>query len=298
MTPRAKASDHPIRRLIEVMARLRDKDGGCPWDLDQTFASIAPYTVEEAYEVADAIERGSLTDLKEELGDLLLQVVYHAQMASEAGAFDFADVAETIADKMIRRHPHVFGDAEARSAAEQTSAWDALKAEERAAKSPAGPGLLDGIAIALPALTRAAKLSRRAAGVGFVWPSIAEVLEKLEEEIAELRAELAAGDMLKAREELGDMLFVCANIARELDVDPEAALRGANAKFVRRFEFIEARLREAGGSPAGSNLGEMEALWQAAKAAEKREIASVAGDSRLDGSSGLGRASAFADHRR
>ena len=298
MTPRAKASDHPIWRLIEVMARLRDRDGGCPWDIDQTFASIAPYTVEEAYEVADAIERGSLTDLKEELGDLLLQVVYHAQMASEAGAFDFADVAEAIAEKMIRRHPHVFGGAEARSAAEQTSAWDALKAAERAAKNPAAASLLDGIAVALPALTRAIKLSRRAAAVGFVWPAIAEVLEKLEEEIAELRAELAAGDAVKARQELGDILFVCANVARELDVDPEAALRGANAKFARRFMFIEARLRAAGGSPAGSNLGEMEALWQAAKVAEEREIASVAEADWFDASSGLGSPGGFSDHRR
>ncbi len=278
MAATAQSSGHPIFRLIEVMGRLRDQDGGCPWDLEQTFASIVPYTVEEAYEVADAIARGNLSDLKEELGDLLLQVVYHAQMAAEAGAFDFADVAEAIADKMIRRHPHVFGDGEARSAAQQTSAWDALKAEERAAKSPAAASLLDGIAIALPALTRAAKLSKRAAGVGFVWPSMAEVLEKLEEEISELRAELAAGDTVKAREELGDILFVCANVARELDVDPEAALRGTNAKFARRFAFIEARLREAGKSPAGSSLAEKEDLWRAAKATERADDASVAAD--------------------
>jgi len=260
-----KSPDHPIFRLIEVMARLRDKEGGCPWDLEQTFATIAPYTVEEAYEVADAIARGNLADLKEELGDLLLQVTYHAQMAAEVGAFDFADVAAGIAEKMIRRHPHVFGDAVVGTAIEQTSAWEAAKAEERAAKSA---GLLDGVAIALPALTRAVKLSRRAARVGFVWPSIGEVLEKLEEEIAELKAELAAGESAKAGEELGDILFVCANIARELNVDPEAALRGANAKFTRRFEFIEARLREAGSSPAESSLEEMEALWRAAKAVE------------------------------
>ncbi|MGI8840659.1 MAG: nucleoside triphosphate pyrophosphohydrolase [Caulobacteraceae bacterium] len=298
MAADAQSSDHPIVRLIAVMAGLRDKGGGCPWDLEQTFASIAPYTVEEAYEVADAIERGNLADLKEELGDLLLQVIYHAQMAAEAGAFDFAEVAEATADKMIRRHPHVFGEGEARSAAEQTSAWEALKAEERAAKSPVAAGLLDGIAVALPALTRAAKLSKRAAGVGFAWPSMTEVLEKLEEEIAELRVELAAGDMAKAREELGDILFVCANVARELDVDPEAALRGANAKFTRRFAFMEARLREAGRSPSAASLAEKEELWRAAKAAERREAAPVADDGRLDGSSGFESVGDFGDDRR
>ena len=250
------------------VARLRAPEIGCPWDLEQTFATIAPYTVEEAYEVADAIERGNLADLKEELGDLLLQVAYHAQMAAEAGVFDFANVAQGIAEKMIRRHPHVFGDAVVKTAAEQTSAWEAAKAGERAAKDAKGAGLLDGVAVALPALTRAVKLSRRAARVGFVWPSVNEVLEKLEEEVAELRAELAAGEIAKAGEELGDILFVCANIARELNVDPEAALRGTNAKFTRRFEFIEARLREAGRSSADSSLAEMEGLWRAAKAVE------------------------------
>jgi tetrapyrrole methylase family protein/MazG family protein/ATP diphosphatase len=253
------------------MARLRDKASGCPWDVEQSFASIAPYTIEEAYEVADAIERGDLGDLKEELGDLLLQVAYHAQMASEAGAFDFADVAEAITDKMVRRHPHVFGDVVMRSAAEQTSAWEAAKERERAAKGDSSKSLLNGVATALPALSRALKLSQRAARVGFVWPSVDQVLRKLEEEIAELKAELATGDVGKAREELGDILFVCANIARELEVDPETALRAANAKFVRRFEFIEARLREAASSPAKSTLAEMEALWQAAKAQEKRD---------------------------
>ncbi|MEO8926825.1 MAG: nucleoside triphosphate pyrophosphohydrolase [Caulobacteraceae bacterium] len=263
--------DHPVFRLLAVMARLRDKAGGCPWDIEQTFASIAPYTVEEAYEVADAIERGNLVDLKEELGDLLLQVAYHAQMAAEVGAFSFSEVAEAITDKMIRRHPHVFGDAKVRGAAEQTSTWESAKARERAARG-AVAGVLDGVAVTLPALTRAVKLSQRAAGVGFVWPGVDEVLEKLEEEIAELRAELAAGDEAKAREELGDILFACANIARELDVDPETALRGANAKFTRRFEFIEARLKEAGSSPARSSLAEMEELWTAAKVAEKRAV--------------------------
>jgi MazG family protein len=262
------SGEHPIFRLVDVMRRLRDPLCGCPWDLEQTFVSIAPYTIEEAYEVADAIARGDMGDLCEELGDLLLQVVYHAQMALEAGSFDFADVAGAIADKMIRRHPHVFGDTKVRTADEQTHAWEAHKAQERAARVNGPASVLDGVAVALPALTRAVKLSRRAARVGFVWPSIEGVLDKLQEEIAELRVELAAGDREKAREELGDILFVCANIARDLDVDPEEALRGANAKFTRRFEFIETALRQDGRSPSDSDLAEMEALWLRAKAAE------------------------------
>ena len=290
-------SDHPLFRLLEVMARLRDKASGCPWDVEQSFASIAPYTIEEAYEVADAIERGDLGDLKEELGDLLLQVAYHAQMASEAGAFDFADVAEAITDKMVRRHPHVFGDVVMRSAAEQTSAWEAAKERERAAKGASSKSVLNGVATALPALSRALKLSQRAARVGFVWPSVDQVLRKLEEEIAELKAELATGDIGKAREELGDILFVCANIARELEVDPETALRAANAKFVRRFEFIEARLREGASSPAKSTLAEMEALWQAAKAQEKRDGAYADADCPLENPSRVGFARDFPDDR-
>ena len=266
MTPQ----DHPVFRLVEIMARLRSPNGGCPWDLEQTFATVAPYTVEEAYEVADAIERGELADLKEELGDLLLQVVFHARMAEEIGAFDFAAVAEAINDKMVRRHPHVFGDAHHRSSAEQTEAWEAIKAQERAAKSAArAASLLDDVPVGLPSLTRAVKLSKRAARVGFVWPSATEVLAKLHEEVAELEAEVAAGDVDKARDELGDVLFVCANLARELDIDPEAALRGTNAKFVRRFKFIEAELAAKGSSPAQSDLAEMDALWDAAKAAER-----------------------------
>jgi len=268
-TSQAESAEHPIFRLVEVMRRLRDPVGGCPWDLEQTFDSIAPYTIEEAYEVADAIARGDLGDLREELGDLLLQVIYHAQMASEAGSFDFADIAAAIADKMIRRHPHVFGQTSVRTADEQTQAWETLKARERAAKASGPASVLDGVAVALPALTRAVKLSRRAARVGFVWPSIEGVLDKLQEEIAELRVELAAGDHGKAREELGDILFVCANIARDLDVDPEDALRGANAKFTRRFGFIETALRSQGRSPAESDLAEMEALWVKAKVAER-----------------------------
>jgi MazG family protein len=264
------APHHPIFRLIDIMARLRAPDGGCPWDLEQTFDTIAPYTVEEAYEVADAIARADLADLKEELGDLLLQVVFHARMAEEAGAFDFADVARAIGDKMVRRHPHVFGEVRHRTAEEQTEAWEAIKAEERAAKS-GEPSLLDDIPAALPALTRAVKLSKRAARVGFVWPSVREILDKLREEVAELEAEVEAGDADKARGELGDVLFVCANLARELDVDPEAALRGTNEKFVRRFKYIETALAARGSSPGASTLEEMDALWDAAKRAEQME---------------------------
>jgi tetrapyrrole methylase family protein/MazG family protein/ATP diphosphatase len=261
---------HPIFRLVEIMARLRSPDGGCPWDLEQTFATIAPYTIEEAYEVADAIERGDLGDLEDELGDLLLQVVFHARMAEEAGAFDFADVARAINDKMVRRHPHVFGDVTHRDVAEQVRAWETIKAEERTAKAAARPAsLLDDVPSALPALTRAVKLSQRAARVGFVWPSAQEVLAKLHEEVGELEAEIAAGELDKARDELGDVLFVCANLARELDVDPEAALRTSNAKFVRRFKYIEAQLAAKGSSPEASDLAEMDALWDAAKVAER-----------------------------
>jgi len=248
------------------MAALRDPEHGCAWDLEQTFATIVPYTVEEAYEVADAIERGDMKDLEEELGDLLLQVVFHARMAEEAGAFDFDDVASAIAAKMIRRHPHVFGDAVVRNAAEQTQAWEAAKAAERQAK---GAGWLDAVAPTLPALTRAVKLSARAARVGFVWPTTAEIVAKLHEEVAELEAELESGDVAKVRAELGDVLFVCANIARALEVDPEDALRATNAKFVRRFGFIEKRLAETGRTPEQSDLAEMDALWDAAKAAER-----------------------------
>ena len=258
-----------VDRLIAVMARLRDPDGGCPWDLEQTFASVAPYTIEEAYEVADAIERGEMGELKEELGDLLLQVVYHARMAEEAGQFDFGQVAEAIADKMIRRHPHVFGADDVEGAAHQTERWEAIKAAERAGKGQA-KSALDGVPLGLPALTRAAKLTRRAARVGFDWPTLQEITDKLREETGELEAEIAAGDLEKAREELGDVLFVCANLARKLEVEPEAALRAANAKFVRRFGHIEARLAAEGRSPEQSDLKEMDALWDEAKAQERK----------------------------
>ena len=260
----------PLARLLAIMARLRDPVGGCAWDLEQDFATIAPYTIEEAYEVADAIERGDMGELKEELGDLLLQVVYHAQMAREAGAFAFADVAEAICEKMIRRHPHVFGDASHRSAAEQTVAWEAIKAEERARKAAKKTGVLDGVPAGLPAMTRSVKLTARAARVGFDWPSTTDVLDKLREELAELEVEIAAGDAAKAREELGDLLFVCANLARKLDVEPEDALRAANAKFARRFAFIEAALAKTGRGPDQSDLAEMDGLWNEAKRVERQ----------------------------
>jgi tetrapyrrole methylase family protein/MazG family protein/ATP diphosphatase len=250
------------------MIALRDPDDGCPWDAQQTFATIAPYTVEEAYEVADAIERGDLVDLKEELGDLLLQVVFHARMAEEAGDFAFDDVAAGISDKMIRRHPHVFAEETYDSLSDQKSGWEEIKAQERAKKGRAA-SLLDDVPVGLPALTRAVKLSKRAAKVGFVWPTAEAVIDKLQEEVAELEAEVAAGDLDKARGELGDVLFVVANLARHLDVDPEDALRATNAKFARRFQHIERRLAETGRTPDQSDLVEMDALWDEAKAGEK-----------------------------
>ncbi|MBM3535929.1 MAG: nucleoside triphosphate pyrophosphohydrolase [Alphaproteobacteria bacterium] len=260
-----------IDRLIEIMARLRTPEGGCPWDLEQTFASIAPYTIEEAYEVADAIARGNLADLKEELGDLLLQVVFHARMAEERQAFAFDDVAKAIADKMIRRHPHVFGAAPERDATAQTVSWEAAKAAERSEKASRGPAsALDGVALALPALMRADKLQRRAARVGFDWPEARQVLDKIDEEIGELRRELDAGARKDAAEdEVGDLLFALANLARHLGVDPEAALRRGNRKFERRFRAIEAALAARGRRPEGATLEEMEALWQQAKDEER-----------------------------
>jgi nucleoside triphosphate diphosphatase len=264
----------PMQRLLQVMARLRDPDDGCPWDLEQDFASIAPYTIEEAYEVADAIARGDLAHLKHELGDLLLQVVYHAQMAKEAGLFDFDQVAAAIADKMIRRHPHVFGSAEVEGARAQSHAWEAVKAAERASKAGAtggDHGVLDDVPLALPALVRAAKLQRRAARVGFDWPEPVQVLDKVEEEIAELRAELKQqANRDRLTDEIGDLLFATVNLARHLDVDGEAALRQANAKFERRFRAIEEELRARGRRLKDASLDEMEALWQLAKAAERR----------------------------
>lgn len=261
------AADRPIDRLLQIMARLRAPEGGCPWDVEQTFATIAPYTVEEAYEVADAIERGDLKDLKEELGDLLFQVVFHSRMAEELKVFAFDDVVDAVAEKLIRRHPHVFGDAGFRTAEEQTLAWEEIKAEERAGK--AKTGVLDDVPAGLPALTRAVKLTKRAGRVGFDWPSTREVFDKLREELAELEVEIEAGDAAKTREELGDLLFVVANLARKLDVEPEDALRAANAKFIRRFHHIEARLAEDGRTPHQSDLAEMDRLWDEARAADK-----------------------------
>jgi nucleoside triphosphate diphosphatase len=261
-----------IERLLEVMARLRDPERGCPWDLEQDFSTIAPYTIEEAYEVADAIARGDLADLEDELGDLLLQVVYHAQMASEAGHFDFEAVALRSAAKMIRRHPHVFGDVEVADSAAQTLAWEDAKAEERRAKAGVRegvPGLLDNLPLALPALIRAQKLQRRAARVGFDWPEAGPVLAKIEEELAELRAEMAAAaPRARLADELGDLLFAVVNLARHLEVDAEAALRQTNAKFERRFRAIESALGAAGRKLEDASLDELEALWQRAKADE------------------------------
>ncbi len=266
----SEASSDPVRSLVGVMARLRDPERGCPWDVAQTFASIAPYTVEEAYEVVDAIERGDLDDLRDELGDLLLQVVFHARMAQEQGAFDFDDVAQAIVDKMVRRHPHVFA-AEGGGHDDPNTGWEAIKAAERAAKGPGRAGVLDDVPTSLPAMLRAVKLTRRAARVGFDWPDLAPVLAKVREELAELEAEIDAGDQARARarEELGDLLFVMANLARKLEIDPEDALRAANAKFIRRFRFIEAALAADGRSPEQSDLAEMDRLWDAAKVAER-----------------------------
>lgn len=323
-----------ISRLIEIMAALRTPVTGCPWDLEQTFATIAPYTIEEAYEVADAIARADLADLKDELGDLLLQVVYHAQLASETGAFAFPDVVQAVTTKMIRRHPHVFGDEVQRTAGAVAGMWERIKAEERAEKAaerarlaalgptpvdpvapadptaadptsvdataldatasdPAGPrpkGLLADVPVGLPALTRAIKLQDKAARVGFDWPSLAQVFDKMKEEVAEL-AEVAipadprggaaphhapgvTDEATRRRifEEMGDVLFVMANVARHLKLDPEAALRAANDKFTRRFAHIEARLAERGRDPSASDLAEMDALWDEARAADKAAV--------------------------
>jgi ATP diphosphatase len=255
-----------VAGLREIMRRLRDPASGCPWDIEQSFATIAPYTIEEAYEVADAIARGDMADLADELGDLMFQVVYHAQMAEEAGAFTFEDVVNAISDKMIRRHPHVFGeDREARDAAGQTVAWEAQKAAERAARSPLPPSALDGVATGLPGLTRAVKLQRRAARVGFDWPDAQSVQAKIIEEAAELAQETDPG---RVEDEFGDLLFALVNLGRHLGVDPDTAIRRTNAKFERRFRAVEAALAAQGRGPAEATLDEMEALWVVAKRAE------------------------------
>ena len=271
MTP-----DRDIARLIEIMAALRTPGTGCPWDLEQSFATIAPYTIEEAYEVAEAIERGDLVDLCEELGDLLLQVVFHARMAEEVGAFDFGAVVEAITAKMIRRHPHVFADESGETVSAVEGAWARIKAEEKAAKAAARAaagrperrrGLLDDVGVGMPGLTRAVKLQDRAGTVGFDWNDPRAVIAKIREELDELEAEIDAPSPTAAAQagELGDVLFALANLARHLRLDPEAALRGTNEKFRRRFAHIEARLAAQGRTPAEASLAEMEALWQEAK---------------------------------
>ncbi len=264
----AVSAEAELRRLLDIMAALRDPQAGCPWDKVQTFDTIAPYTIEEAYEVADAIAQRDFTGLPDELGDLLFQVVYHARMAEEAGAFAFADVAKSISDKMIRRHPHVFGDAAARDAAAQTAAWEVQKSAERAARKQSGA--LAGVPVGLPALTRAVKLTNRAARVGFDWPDAEQVLEKLDDEIQELRAELSDADPVRLTDEVGDMLFVLANLARKLGLDPETCLRHANEKFSRRFNAMERDFEAGAQSMSELSLDELETGWQRVKAAERR----------------------------
>ncbi len=267
LQPPADSRD-PLARLQWIMRCLRDPDNGCPWDIEQDFRSIAPYTLEEAYEVFDAIEREAWDELESELGDLLLQVVYHARMGAEAGLFDLDSIARRICDKMISRHPHVFGDeSRDKTAAQQTRDWERIKAAERAGQ--ARGGVLDGVALALPALTRAVKLQKRAARVGFDWPDARPVVDKIAEEARELVEARDSGDHDHLHEEFGDLLFVMANLARHLNVDPEAALRDANAKFTRRFAAIERRLAEQGRSPEQSDLAEMDALWNSVKQDER-----------------------------
>jgi ATP diphosphatase len=262
-----------IQRLLEIMAALRTPGSGCPWDLEQNFATIAPYTLEEAYEVVDAIERGDLPDLREELGDLLLQVVFHARMAEEKNAFDFGGVVEGITEKLIRRHPHVFGDARDLSAEEVKGLWDRIKAEEKAERAARGKvaptGALDGVPVAMTALTRALKLQEKAGKVGFDWNDPMAVLAKIREEADEIEDEIESGDRDLAAAEVGDLLFAVVNLARHLGVDPESALRGTNAKFERRFGSIERALAADGKKPQDATLAEMDALWEAAKANEK-----------------------------
>ena len=262
-----------ISRLIEIMAALRNPDGGCPWDLEQDFSTIRHYTIEEAYEVADAIEREDFSDLREELGDLLLQPIYHAQMASEAGHFDIGDVVQAITEKLIRRHPHVFGDVEAGTSAASENRWEAIKAQERAAKAERKgnetPSLLDDVPNVLPALARAGKLTKRAAKVGFDWPDFAAVKAKVDEELDEVVEAQASGDAAAIQEEMGDLLFAVANLARHAGVDAEAALRDANYKFTRRFHHVEARCREDGVEPRDAGLERLDGYWNEIRAADK-----------------------------
>lgn len=257
-----------LDRLLEIMTRLRDPKDGCPWDVEQTFETIAPYTIEEAYEVADAIARGDLGDLRDELGDLLLQVVFHAQMAREAGEFAFDDVADAISDKMVRRHPHVFGNETVAGVDQQRRAWEDQKADERLEKSVArgeADSALEGVPVSLPALLRAEKLSKRAARVGFDWKEPADVLAKISEEMDEVRAEIDRDDRARIAEEIGDLLFACANLARKFAIDPETALHGANRRFEARFRQLEKHLKRQNLDPASMPLEELEAVWQFVK---------------------------------
>lgn len=264
----ASGGGRGIARLLSIMTRLRDPADGCPWDVAQTWASIAPYTIEEAYEVADAIARDDRAALRSELGDLLFQVVFHARIAEEAGEFGFDDVVTALCDKMEARHPHVFSDARIQDAAEQTENWERIKAAERQARLESDRSALADVPLALPALSRAEKLTKRAGRVGFDWPDLESVFDKLDEETRETREALTGGDPVRIADEIGDMLFVIANLARKAGVDPEQALRGANAKFERRFRAVEARLAEDGRGPGESSLSEMDALWISVKAGE------------------------------
>jgi MazG family protein len=263
-----RSDTESVAELLSIMAALRNPEGGCPWDLEQTFATIAPYTIEEAYEVADAIERNDLEDLRDELGDLLFQVAFHSRLAEEAGAFDFAAVARAICDKMLRRHPHVFAGRQIASAAEQTALWEEIKREERAAEPAAG--LLDEVPVGLPALTRAAKLGKRAASVGFDWPDVAGVRAKVDEEAAELDAAVASQDEAAIAAEMGDLLFTIANWCRHLRLDPETCLRAANKKFATRFRAVERDVTRAGRGWGSYSAAELDSLWERAKARSNR----------------------------
>ncbi|MGA1343018.1 MAG: nucleoside triphosphate pyrophosphohydrolase [Hyphomonas sp.] len=268
---RTRQAADAFGELARIMARLREPETGCPWDLEQDFATIAPYTIEEAYEVADAIERGDMGELRDELGDLLFQVVFHSRIAEEAGAFTLADVVAAISDKMIRRHPHVFGEKDVRSAHEQSVAWEGMKAAERARKAAPGEpeSAMDSVARALPALLRAEKLQKRAARAGFDWTETAPIFDKLEEEVAEVKAAISGGDPAEIEDEVGDLLFVAANLARRLDIDPEEALRRANGKFERRFRAMEAAAAADGVAFASLPLDRQETYWQRVKAKER-----------------------------
>lgn len=269
MADKALSAPYNFEDLLEIMKRLRTPETGCAWDLDQSFETIAPYTIEEAYEVADAIERGDMSDLSDELGDLLLQVVFHAQIASDEGHFSIAHVTQAISEKMIRRHPHVFGEASQKSSSEQSASWEQIKAEERAHKNQHDSSALSGVAMALPALMRAEKLQKRAARTGFDWVDPKDILDKLDEERAEIEDAMAAGDPDHIEEEIGDLLFIAANLARRLKIDPEIALRKANAKFDRRFRAMEALAKKRETSFETLSLNEQEALWRDVKKLEK-----------------------------